>query len=186
MTLVFGNGLSDFNHIAFNVILNKNIYGPFLWINCLKATELLFTTKFLEIPDTHLINFGRMKGWVDLGANQWFWTPDPWIGTGLGIQCLNYWVIAPLLFIPVYIHIRNEVWIQTTWADSRNHEYPFCLTILTTQCVMCNAKMLRCLCPLQKQTKKKILKNSLCWLRNRNHFALCWKFISKAWFLWIN
>ena len=36
--------------------------------NCLKATEtlridsLLFTTKSPEIPGTHLINLGRMKG----------------------------------------------------------------------------------------------------------------------------
>ena len=36
--------------------------------NCLKATEslrggsLLFTTKFLEIPGTHLIDLGKMKG----------------------------------------------------------------------------------------------------------------------------
>ena len=46
--------------------------------NCLKATEplqgasLLFTIKFPEIPSTHLINFGRMKGKVKLGATQWF------------------------------------------------------------------------------------------------------------------
>ena len=43
---------------------------------CLKATEplrggsLLFTTKFPEIPCTHLIDLGRMKGLVDLGATQ--------------------------------------------------------------------------------------------------------------------
>ena len=36
--------------------------------NCLKATEplrgdgLLFTTKFQEIPGTHYIELGRMKG----------------------------------------------------------------------------------------------------------------------------
>ena len=36
--------------------------------NCLKATEpprggsLLFTTKFSEIPGTHLIDLGKMKG----------------------------------------------------------------------------------------------------------------------------
>ena len=64
------------------------LYGPFLWMgfNCLKATEpfqgggLLFTTKFPDSPDTHLIDFGRMKDWFDLGATQWFWTQNPWIG----------------------------------------------------------------------------------------------------------
>ena len=46
--------------------------------NCLKVTEpqqggsLLFTTKFPETPDTHLIDLGSMKGWIDLGATQWF------------------------------------------------------------------------------------------------------------------
>ena len=32
---------------------------------------LLFTTKFQEIPSIFLIDLGRMKGWVDLGAIQW-------------------------------------------------------------------------------------------------------------------
>ena len=57
------------------------------WVlNYLKATEplwggsLLFTTKFPEIFGSHLIDLGRMKGWVDLGATQWFQTRDPWIG----------------------------------------------------------------------------------------------------------
>ena len=31
-------------------------------LNCLKATEPLFTTKFTEIPGTHLIDLGKMKG----------------------------------------------------------------------------------------------------------------------------
>ena len=33
-----------------------------------------------EHPGTHLINFEKMKDWVNLGANQWFWTWDTWIG----------------------------------------------------------------------------------------------------------
>ena len=32
----------------------------------------LFTTKFPGTPGTHLIDLRRMKGWVDLGATQWF------------------------------------------------------------------------------------------------------------------
>ena len=54
------------------------LYGPFLWIgfNLFKATEslrggsLLYTIKFPEIPGTRLVDLGRMKGWVDLGATQ--------------------------------------------------------------------------------------------------------------------
>ena len=48
--------------------------GP-LW-----GGSLLFTTKFPDIPGTHFTNCRRMKGQVDLGATQWFWTQDPRIG----------------------------------------------------------------------------------------------------------
>ena len=41
---------------------------------------LLFTTKFPETPATHFIDLQRMKRWVHLGATQWIWTWDPWIG----------------------------------------------------------------------------------------------------------
>ena len=46
--------------------------------NYLKATEplrggsLFFATEFPEIPGTHLIGLGRMKGWVELGGTQRF------------------------------------------------------------------------------------------------------------------
>ena len=45
----------------------------------LRGGSLLFTIQFPEIPGTHFIDLGRMKGWVDLGATQWFWARDPWI-----------------------------------------------------------------------------------------------------------
>ena len=38
----------------------------------LRGGSLLFTTKFPYVPGAHLIDLGRMKGWVDLGATQWF------------------------------------------------------------------------------------------------------------------
>ena len=41
---------------------------------------LLFTTKSSGISGAHLTDFGRMKGWVDLRAIQWFWSLDSWIG----------------------------------------------------------------------------------------------------------
>ena len=46
----------------------------------LRGGSLLFTTKFPEISGTHFTVLGRMKGWVDLGATQWFWARDPRIG----------------------------------------------------------------------------------------------------------
>ena len=38
----------------------------------LQGGSLLFTTKFPEIPGTHFIDLGRIKGCVDPGATQWF------------------------------------------------------------------------------------------------------------------
>ena len=46
----------------------------------LRGGSLLFTTKFSDISGTHFIDLGKMKDWVDLGATQWIWTRDPWIG----------------------------------------------------------------------------------------------------------
>ena len=34
--------------------------------------EALFITNFPEIPGTLYADLGRMKGWIDLGATQWF------------------------------------------------------------------------------------------------------------------
>ena len=64
-----------------------------------KRRQLLFTTKFPEIPGTHLIDLGRMKGCFDLGVTRSFEHRTP----GLGIQCLNY----SLGHCSVYIKIYN-------------------------------------------------------------------------------
>ena len=52
----------------------------------LRGGSLLFTTKFPEIPGTHFIDLGRMKGRADLGAPSGFEHGTP----GLGIQHLNH------------------------------------------------------------------------------------------------
>ena len=70
--------------------------------------SLLFTTKSPEIPGTHFIDLGRMKGWVDLGATEWFWTWDPWIGNPapmrffFHLMCLDLWF---RLFVFVICHL---------------------------------------------------------------------------------
>ena len=46
-------------------------------LEALRGGSVLSTTKFPEFPGTHFIDLGRMKGWVCLGATQWFWTRDP-------------------------------------------------------------------------------------------------------------
>ena len=59
-------------------------YAPFLRMgfNYPKPKEpskgdiLLFTTISPGVPSTHFINLEKMKGWVNLGANQWFWSQD--------------------------------------------------------------------------------------------------------------
>ena len=75
-------------NVIFRVSSSKKTLWPFFMegFNCLKYTEplqgssLLFITQFRKIPGTHLINLGRMKGWLDLGATPWFSTQDHWIG----------------------------------------------------------------------------------------------------------
>ena len=65
-------------HIEQLKTLALQLYDPFLWMefNCYKASEplwgdsLLLTTKFPEIPGNHLIDLGRMKGWVNLETTQ--------------------------------------------------------------------------------------------------------------------
>ena len=64
----------------------KNFMVPFYgWGSTASKLEplwggsLLFPNKFPEIPGTHFINLERMKGWVDLGATEWFWPWDSWI-----------------------------------------------------------------------------------------------------------
>ena len=86
--------------------LFKKIYGPFLWMgfNCLKTKErlwresLLFTTKPLEIPGTELINLRGMKGWVNLGATQWFLTQNPWIGNPASLPLGHCFTIKLIVF----------------------------------------------------------------------------------------
>ena len=46
----------------------------------LRGGSLLFIVKFPDIPGIRFIDLGRMKGWVDLGAAQWLWIRDLWIG----------------------------------------------------------------------------------------------------------
>ena len=64
---------------AVSAFLKKNFMAPFYgWGSTasrlvpVRGGSLLFTTKFPDIPGTHFTDLRRMKGWVDLGATQWF------------------------------------------------------------------------------------------------------------------
>ena len=66
-------------HMKIKKALKKNFMVPFYgWgstasrLEPLRRGNLLFTTKFPELPGTQFIDFKRMKGSVNLGATQWF------------------------------------------------------------------------------------------------------------------
>ena len=61
--------------MSIKLLKNQNFIAPFYgWgstaprLEPLRGGSLLFTTKFPNIPGTHFIDLGKMKGWVDLGA----------------------------------------------------------------------------------------------------------------------
>ena len=62
-------------------------WGSAALLESLWGDGLLFTTKFPEIPGTHLIDLRRMKYWVDLGATQWF-GPVEWESNGWNTRTL--------------------------------------------------------------------------------------------------
>ena len=69
----------DFENVGSPLKLKKNSVAPFYgWgstasrLHLLRGDSLLFTIKFPEIPGTHFIHLGKMKGCVDLEATQWF------------------------------------------------------------------------------------------------------------------
>ena len=77
-------------NLAFQTLFfkkNNNLMAPFygwgstaLRLEPIQGGSLLFTNKSPEIPGSHFIDLGRMKGSVDVGVTQWFLTRDPWIG----------------------------------------------------------------------------------------------------------
>ena len=67
----------------------------------LRGGSFLLTSKFSGMPGTQFIDLGKIKGWVDLRATQWFEN-----GTlGLGIQCLNHEVIAPSTISSINLNV---------------------------------------------------------------------------------
>ena len=82
---------ANVNHCLF-LIKKNNFMAPFYgWgstasrLQPLRGGSLLFIIQFPEIPDTHFIDLGRLKGWVNLGATQRFWTQDPWTWNDLKV-----------------------------------------------------------------------------------------------------
>ena len=70
--------VKDFVRFCENFIKNfKDFMVLFMEFNCLKVSKpvredsLLFAIQFPRVSGTHLINLGRMKDWIDLGATQW-------------------------------------------------------------------------------------------------------------------
>ena len=96
----------------------KNFMVPFCgWdstatrLEPLRGGSLRFTTTFPEISATHFTNLERMRGWVDLGATQWFWIWDPWIGDPAP------WPLGRCSMGKKDFHSMGKVWKNTDISD---------------------------------------------------------------------
>ena len=69
----------------------------------LQGGSLPFTTKSPEIPGTHFIDLGKMKGWVDFGATRWLNNVIASSIFKFGISFLL------LLFIGSYLKIKINI-----------------------------------------------------------------------------
>ena len=60
-----------------------------------------------------MINLEKMKGWVALGATQWFWIQNTWIGNPANLVIAPYAVSeAPwknVLITQSILHINNKL-----------------------------------------------------------------------------
>lgn len=55
----------------------KKTLWPLIMDEVQLAQNYRATTRRHLIPGTHLIKFGRIKGWISLGKTHWFWTQSP-------------------------------------------------------------------------------------------------------------
>ena len=93
---------------SFNQNFLKKLYGPFLWMgfNYFKATEplqggsLLFTTKFQEIPSTHLISLGRNISKYNYKCICWVWPQ---------ILFLRTWIFTEMNFSEPFQTVASEL-----------------------------------------------------------------------------
>ena len=81
--------------------------------------SLLFMIQFPEISGTHFIDLGRMKGWLDLRATQWFWTRDPQSSTlttrsGSGISLVTFVIMESS-------HIWSVMMLCKRVGEGKNH-----------------------------------------------------------------
>ena len=100
----------------------KKLYDPFLWIrfNCLREAEplirhsLLFTIKSPEALGIHLIDIGRVKGWINLGATLW----SKFCSTFESIQILRKTDILCKPYSPEFnpsIYFNTISWENPPW-----------------------------------------------------------------------
>ena len=100
------------------LLLLKKLYTCFLWMGfnfsrlqkLLRGHSKLFASRSPWLPGTHLVGLGKMKGWVDLGTTQRFWTWDSWIGNPAPKPlCHCFFKLTHLLFV-----------YQQTWLNFSN------------------------------------------------------------------
>ena len=117
----------------------------------LRGGSLLFTTKFPEISGTHFTDLGRMKGWVDLGATQRFWTQNPWIRNPapwpLG-HCSNcILVFGHEVSMWLFITYLDDFWhiVHVTAADFNCIAVENCVKFVASR-KMISYQLKECLC----------------------------------------
>ena len=98
-----------------SLFVNLGFTG-FKFVKSLWGLKSVLTTKFLGVPDTHLINLGRMKGWV----TYWFWT---WYCDGFCIISM-IWNGSMSNYIVTSTKLRGEICL---WNYSLGGTHTQCL-----------------------------------------------------------
>ena len=80
-----------------------------------------------EVPSIHLVNLGRMKGWVDLGTKERFRAQDPWIGNPAAWPLDKFPLSLQLMLaLNISSSICSSVWncqkFETAWNGKLFHQ----------------------------------------------------------------
>ena len=93
-------------------------------VDSLRGDSLCFTTKVSGDSGIHLTDLWGMKGWVVLGAIQWFWTWEPWIGNPtpmLLLQVKTNYLLSEKEYCTLFQIINYIYWsFKYNWQISCN------------------------------------------------------------------
>ena len=83
-----------FNYLIFLLWEKKNLWPLFYgWGSTISRLQSNYeeTVNFLPLSSQQFL-VPILKGWIDLGATQWFWTGEPWIGNPVAAFKLTEWL----------------------------------------------------------------------------------------------